>query len=96
VPTFVDRGVSRGQRGGSPTVINVSFLDWTKNTNCFKTNSQLLPTKISCNVISFGDKALDMIALLYFVTPFHHWPVNVAFHGVSKSLTIIKSPGTHD
>jgi hypothetical protein len=22
--------------------------------------------------------------------------VNVAFHGVSKSLTIIKSPGTHD
>jgi hypothetical protein len=27
VPTFVDRGVSRGQRGGSPTVINLSFLD---------------------------------------------------------------------
>jgi hypothetical protein len=27
VPTFVDRGVSRGQRGGSPTVVNVSFLD---------------------------------------------------------------------
>jgi hypothetical protein len=25
VPTFVDRGVSRGQRGGSPTVL--SFLD---------------------------------------------------------------------
>jgi hypothetical protein len=25
--TFVDRGVSRGQRGGSPTVVNVSFLD---------------------------------------------------------------------
>jgi hypothetical protein len=22
-PTFVDRGVSRGQRGGSPTVINL-------------------------------------------------------------------------
>jgi hypothetical protein len=27
VPTFVDRGVSRGQRDGSPTVVNLSFLD---------------------------------------------------------------------
>jgi hypothetical protein len=27
VPTFVDRGVSRGQRGGSPTAVNLSFLD---------------------------------------------------------------------
>jgi hypothetical protein len=27
VPTFVARGVSRGQRGGSPTVVNLSFLD---------------------------------------------------------------------
>jgi hypothetical protein len=27
VPTFVDREVSRGQRGGSPTVVNLSFLD---------------------------------------------------------------------
>jgi hypothetical protein len=26
VPTFVDRGVSRGQGGGSPTVVNLSFL----------------------------------------------------------------------
>jgi hypothetical protein len=30
VPTFVDRGVSRGQRGGSPTVVNLSFLDRNK------------------------------------------------------------------
>jgi hypothetical protein len=29
VSTFVDRGVSRGQRGGSPTVVNLSFLDRT-------------------------------------------------------------------
>jgi hypothetical protein len=28
VSTFVDRGVSRGQRGGSPMVVNLSFLDW--------------------------------------------------------------------
>jgi hypothetical protein len=27
VPAFVDRGVSRGQRGGSPTVVNLNFLD---------------------------------------------------------------------
>jgi hypothetical protein len=27
VPTFADRVVSRGQRGGSPTVVNLSFLD---------------------------------------------------------------------
>jgi hypothetical protein len=27
VPTFADRGVSRGQRGGPPTVVNLSFLD---------------------------------------------------------------------
>jgi hypothetical protein len=27
VPTFVDRGVSRGQRGGSIAVVNLSFRD---------------------------------------------------------------------
>jgi hypothetical protein len=27
VPTFADRGVSRGQSGGSLTVFNLSFLD---------------------------------------------------------------------
>jgi hypothetical protein len=27
LPTFVDRGVWRGQRGGSPTVVNLSFID---------------------------------------------------------------------
>jgi hypothetical protein len=30
VPTFVDRRVSRGQRGGSPTIINLSFLDQSR------------------------------------------------------------------
>jgi hypothetical protein len=29
MPTFVDRGVSRGQHGGSPAVVNLSFLDRT-------------------------------------------------------------------
>jgi hypothetical protein len=27
VPTFADREVSPGQRGGSPTMVNLSFLD---------------------------------------------------------------------
>jgi hypothetical protein len=27
VPTFMDSGVSRGQLGGSPTAVNLSFLD---------------------------------------------------------------------
>jgi hypothetical protein len=30
VPTFVDRGMSRGQRGGSPTAVNLSFLDQSR------------------------------------------------------------------
>jgi hypothetical protein len=30
VLTFVDRGVVRGQRGGSPTVVNLSFLDQSR------------------------------------------------------------------
>jgi hypothetical protein len=34
VPTFADRGVSRGQRGGSPTVVNLSFLDRCAHLRC--------------------------------------------------------------
>jgi hypothetical protein len=30
VPTSVDRGVSHGQHGGSPTVVNLSFLDQSR------------------------------------------------------------------
>jgi hypothetical protein len=30
VPTFVDRGVSRGQHDRSPTVVNLSFLDQSR------------------------------------------------------------------
>jgi hypothetical protein len=29
MPTFVDRGVLRGQRSGIPTAINLTFLDWS-------------------------------------------------------------------
>jgi hypothetical protein len=30
VPAFVDRGLSRGQRGGTSTAVNLSFLDWSR------------------------------------------------------------------
>jgi hypothetical protein len=30
VPAFVDRGVLCGQRGRSLTVVNLSFLDWSR------------------------------------------------------------------
>jgi hypothetical protein len=29
VPTFVDRGVSRGQNGRTSSAFNLSFLDWS-------------------------------------------------------------------
>jgi hypothetical protein len=31
VPTFVDRGMSRGQCGGSLTAVNLSFLDRSRH-----------------------------------------------------------------
>jgi hypothetical protein len=41
VPTFVDRRMSRGQRGGSPTVVNFSFLDQSR-TFSFQYSSFML------------------------------------------------------
>jgi hypothetical protein len=38
VPTFADRGMSRDQRGGSRTVVNLSFLD----RNCYFPFKELL------------------------------------------------------
>jgi hypothetical protein len=50
-PTFADRGVSHGQRSGSPTVVNLSFLDRIIQpyihkimTACFVYN----PSYVSC------------------------------------------------
>jgi hypothetical protein len=34
VPTFVDRGVSRGERSGSPTAVDLSFLDQSRYFSC--------------------------------------------------------------
>jgi hypothetical protein len=30
VPTFVDRELSRGQRGGTSTAVRLGFLDWSR------------------------------------------------------------------
>jgi hypothetical protein len=30
VPTFADKGMSRGQCGKSHTVVNLNFLDWSR------------------------------------------------------------------
>jgi hypothetical protein len=30
MPTLANRGVSRGQRGGSLTVVNLSFIVWSR------------------------------------------------------------------
>jgi hypothetical protein len=47
VPTFVDRGVWRGQCGGSPTVVNLSFLDLLKkNTETLKKNTNKKKKKL--------------------------------------------------
>jgi hypothetical protein len=48
VPTFVDRGVSRGQRCGSPTVVNHSFLDRELSSHDWKIKTAHLLT-MSCH-----------------------------------------------
>jgi hypothetical protein len=52
VPTFVDRGVLRGQRGGSPMVVSLSFLDrhmktqnWSEDSECKKQTENWEETK---------------------------------------------------
>jgi hypothetical protein len=45
VPTFVDRGVSRGQRGRSPTVVNLSFLDQSRYFSFKSLLMYLFPNK---------------------------------------------------
>jgi hypothetical protein len=58
VPTFVDRGVSRGKRGGSPTVVNLSFLD-----RC----SWYSVAKYNDNIKAKAETAYDNYTSLYFV-----------------------------
>jgi hypothetical protein len=55
VSTFVDRGVSHGQRGGSPTVVNLSFLDRSRYFSfkylliyCDIYQSSLIHTRYMC------------------------------------------------
>jgi repressor of nif and glnA expression len=54
VSTFVDRGVSRGQRGGSPTVVNLSFLDRRDSNTTWK----IMRSVILSHEIHIGDLLL--------------------------------------
>jgi hypothetical protein len=55
VPTFVDRGVSRGQRGGSPTVVNLRFENdlvnvIPQNLIAQRENSQTISVTTACTL----------------------------------------------
>jgi hypothetical protein len=62
VPTFVDRGVSRSQRGGSPTVVNLSFLDRSRyflssSSSFILTRAEWTPFQTYCyseNLVASG------------------------------------------
>jgi hypothetical protein len=55
VPSFVDRGVSRGRRSGSPTVVNLSFLD--QSSSFILTRAEWTPFQTHCyseNLVALG------------------------------------------
>jgi hypothetical protein len=52
VPTFADKGVSRGQRGGSPTAVNLSFLDGHEHTQ-IKTVGDILSVIRTWQLLGF-------------------------------------------
>jgi hypothetical protein len=59
VPTFVDRVVSRGQRGGSPTVVNLTFKN-DRCTYCDNPNPrQRLQSKQLCEPPVVGNNSVD-------------------------------------
>jgi hypothetical protein len=59
VSTFVDRGVSRGQRGGSPTVVNLSCtgkFNFFNLLSLFLNNMwEPLTNQFSFILVSYGD-----------------------------------------
>jgi hypothetical protein len=67
VPAFVDRGVSRGQRGGSPTVVNLSFLHVYKSVRWTKSIHPLIPSIIhhSQNPIEYTNRQ-NQISFMFF------------------------------
>jgi hypothetical protein len=53
VPTFADRGVSRGQRGGSPMAVNLGFLDrrryfLSSSSSFIITRAEWIPFQTHC------------------------------------------------
>jgi hypothetical protein len=65
VPTFVDRGVSRGHRGGSPTVVNISFLDRELGTTlAITSNRRTLRRNTQYNLHSMSEETTYLCYLL--------------------------------
>jgi hypothetical protein len=77
VLTFTDRVLSRGQRGGPPTVVDISFLDrrrycFSSSSSCILTRAQWTPFQTHCypdnlaaseiEQTTFNDKARDAIS----------------------------------
>jgi hypothetical protein len=62
VPTFADRGVLHGQHGGSPKIINLSFLDWSRYFSfkmllIYPNEAEWTPLQTHCyaeNVVALG------------------------------------------
>jgi hypothetical protein len=61
MPTFVNRIVSRGKRGGSPTVVNLSFLDRSRYFS-FKVAITVIII-ISSDLLEIGLSVVDWIGL---------------------------------
>jgi hypothetical protein len=64
VPTFVDSGVSHDQRGGSLTVVNLSFLDWNRyfslsSSSFILTRAEWTPVQTHCYSENVGAPEIE-------------------------------------
>jgi hypothetical protein len=88
VPTFVDRGMSRGQRGGSLTVVNLSFLDRSRflssSSSFILTRAEWTPFQNHCyseNLVTSGIEP-GICGLTATIWPLNHR--GGPFMGVAK------------
>jgi hypothetical protein len=61
VPTVADRGVSRGQRGGTPTTVNLNCLDWSRYF--------FFPVAPHMCLLGWVDRVPDPLLLRKFFSP---------------------------
>jgi hypothetical protein len=95
VPTFADRGVSHGQRSGTPTAVNLSFLDRSRYF-LFQVAPHLSSRR---SVDPFQDQLLPRKpgnavnrTLYYWDCSQEHWPLGhrgdhlTQFHSINRPL----------